>query len=48
MPTMPLLYDMLLALFGQQPQAWQDVRHLKTFIWMVVGVIEEMKVHLPA
>ena len=48
MPTMPLLYDMLLALFGQQRQAWQDVRHLKTFIWMVVGVIEEMKVHLPA
>jgi len=47
MPTMPRLYDILMDLFGQQRQAWKDIRHLKTFVWMIVGLILEMEVALP-
>lgn len=47
MPTMSLLYDILMDLFGQQRGAWKDKRHLKTFIWMTIGLIQEMNVALP-
>jgi len=48
MPAMPPLYDILMDLLGQQRRAWRDKRHLKTFLWMIVGLIEEMEVTLPA
>lgn len=32
------LYDDLLDLLGQ-PKNWADIRHLKTLVWMVIGVI---------
>ena len=48
MPAMPRLYDILMNLFGQQRKVWKDKRHLKTFLWMIVGLIEEMEVALPA
>lgn len=48
MPAMPLLYDILMDLLGQQRDAWKDKRHLKTFIWMMVGLIQEMEVALSA
>lgn len=48
MPAMPQLYDILMDIFGQQQGAWKDKRHLKTFIWMIVGLIREMEVALPA
>jgi len=44
----PHLYDTLFGLFGQLRHVWKDIRHLKTFIWMLVGLICEEKVHLPA
>ena len=47
MPTMPPLYDILMDILGQHQKAWKDKRHLKTFIWMIVGLIEEMEVALP-
>lgn len=46
MPAMPRLYDSLMALFGQERRAWKDIRHLKTFIWMLVGLIQEMEMTL--
>ena len=45
-PT-PLLYDTLFSLFSQNRCAWKDLRHLKTFVWMVVGLISGETVHLP-
>jgi len=44
---MPPLYDILMDLLGQQRDVWKDKRHLRTFIWMIVGLIEEMDVTLP-
>src|SRR5215510_14659233 len=44
MENSPRLYSELVVLCGQ-PGQWRDVRHLQTFAWMVVGLIqaEEMK-----
>jgi Transposase DDE domain len=47
MENTPRLYCELVALVGQ-PGQWQDVRHLKTFTWMVVGLLQAGCVSLPA
>jgi DDE family transposase len=47
MEKSPRLYSELVALCGQ-PGQWQDVRHLQTFVWMVVGVIQAQCVKLTA
>lgn len=47
MENTPRLYCELVALMGQ-PQQWKDVRHLQTFIWMVVGLIHSGCVSLTA
>ena len=46
-PTPPL-YDTLWTVFAPQRRVWGDVRRLKTFLWMMVGLIMEGEVHLPA
>ena len=43
----PRLYSELVALCGQ-PGQWGDVRHLRTFAWMVVGLIQAECVKLTA
>ena len=48
MRTMPPLCDILMDILGQHRKAWKDKRHLKTFVWMMVGLIEEVEVALPA
>lgn len=47
MENSPRLYSELVTLCGQ-PGQWRDVRHLQTFIWMVVGLIQAECVKLPA
>jgi Transposase DDE domain len=47
MENSPRLYSELVALCGQ-PGQWRDVRHLQTFAWMVVGLIQAECVKLPA
>jgi hypothetical protein len=47
MEKSPRLYRELVALCGQ-PGQWCDVRHLQTFAWMVVGLIEAECVKLTA
>jgi hypothetical protein len=47
MENSPRLYSELVALCGQSGQ-WRDVRHLQTFAWMVVGLIQAECVKLPA
>ncbi len=47
MENTPRLYCELVALMGQ-PRQWKDVRHLQTFIWMVVGLIHSGGVSLTA
>jgi Transposase DDE domain len=47
MENTPQLYCELVALMGQ-PRQWKDVRHLQTFIWMVVGLIQSGCVSLTA
>ena len=47
MERTPRLYDTLFGLFSQHRQVWKDLRHLKTFIWMLVGLIQEKNVQLP-
>ena len=46
MEKSPRLYSELVALCGQ-PGQWKDGRHLQTFAWMVVGLIETGEVSLP-
>lgn len=48
MASTPRLYDTLWTVFSPQRHAWGDVRRLKTFLWMMVGLILEGVVHLPA
>jgi len=40
------LYDTLLNAYGQHKN-WLDKRHLKTLVWMVVGIIWSGKISLP-
>src|SRR6478672_1299863 len=47
MENPPRLYSELLALCGQ-PGQWQDVRHVQTLAWMVVGLIQAECVKLTA
>jgi len=47
MEKSPRLYSELMALCGQ-PGQWCDVRHVQTFAWMVVGLIQAQCVKLPA
>jgi len=47
MATTPALYDTLWAVFSTNRQVWGDVRRLRTFLWMMVGLIMEGAVHLP-
>lgn len=47
MENTPRLYCELVTLMGQ-PCQWRDVRHLYTFIWMVVGLISSGCVSLTA
>ena len=47
MEKSPRLYSELVALCGQ-PGQWCDVRHLQTFAWMVVGLIQAESVKLTA
>jgi DDE family transposase len=47
MENSPRLYSELVALCGQ-PGQWRDVRHLPTFVWMVVGLIQAQCVKLTA
>lgn len=39
MENTPRLYDTLLQVLNQHRQ-WLDVRHMKTLVWMMVGLIE--------
>lgn len=39
------LYDTLLILLGQSAD-WLDKRHIKTFIWMMIGLIESSTISL--
>jgi hypothetical protein len=47
MEKSPRLYSELVELCGQ-PGQWRDVRHLQTFAWMVVGLIQAECVKLTA
>ncbi len=47
MEPIPPLYDTLFSLFGQNRHVWKYLRHLKTFVWIVVGLISGETVHLP-
>jgi hypothetical protein len=47
MENTPRLYCELVTLMGQ-PRQWKDGRHLQTFIWMVVGLIQSGCVSLTA
>ncbi|MBD3885730.1 hypothetical protein IFO70_28875 [Phormidium tenue FACHB-886] len=40
------LYDALSCYLSQREIEWQDVRHLQTLCWMIVGMIQSQKVHL--
>lgn len=46
MENTPQLYDTLLEVYGQHKK-WLDKRHLKTLVWMVVGLIWSGKISLP-
>ncbi len=46
MENVPRLYATLLALLKDCP--WRDVRHLQTFTWMLVGLLEARTVNLDA
>lgn len=45
MENAPRLYDAVFALLGQH-RHWRDVRHLKTLVWMVVGLILSRNISL--
>ena len=40
------LYDTLYEVYGQHKK-WLDKRHLKTLVWMVMGIIWSGKINLP-
>lgn len=40
------LYDALSRYLRQCEIEWQDVRHLQTLCWMIVGIIQSQNVHL--
>lgn len=40
------LYDALSCYLSQREIQWQDVRHLQTLCWMIIGMIESQNVHL--
>lgn len=40
------LYDALSHYLSQWEIQWQDVRHLQTLCWMVIGIIQSQNVHL--
>jgi hypothetical protein len=40
------LYDALSQYLSQCDIQWQDVRHLQTLCWMMIGMIESQNVHL--
>ena len=40
------LYDALNDFLRQSGTLWQDVRHLQTLCWMIIGMIESQNVHL--
>lgn len=40
------LYDALSQYLSQCEDHWQDVRHLQTLCWMMVGMIQSQNVHL--
>ncbi len=43
----PYLYDTLLRVLGQHAH-WLDLRHLKTWAWMMVGLIHSSSMSLCA
>jgi hypothetical protein len=45
MENAPRLYDAVFAMLGQHRQ-WRDIRHLKTLVWMVVGLLLSSKIGL--
>jgi hypothetical protein len=40
------LYDALSRYLSQCEIKWQDVRHLQTLCWMIIGMIQSQSVHL--
>jgi hypothetical protein len=40
------LYDALSQYLRQRDIQWQDVRHLQTLCWMMIGIIQSQTVHL--
>ena len=40
------LYDALRDNLSQCQSVWQDVRHLQTLCWMMIGMIQSQNVHL--
>ena len=40
------LYDTLIKVYGQH-EKWLDRRHLKTLVWMVIGIIWSGKISIP-
>ena len=46
MPSTSRLYDALKQFVSQSQMQWQDVRHLQTLCWMMVGMIHSQNVHL--
>jgi len=40
------LYDALSRYLSQCGIQWQDVRHLQTLCWMMIGMIQSQNVHL--
>jgi hypothetical protein len=47
MENTPALYDTLVQVLRQQAH-WQDLRHLKTLAWMMVGLIPSGWISLKA
>lgn len=45
MENTPRLYDTLMAVYGQHGN-WLDKRHLKTLVWLVIGMIWSGKISL--
>ena len=46
MKNTPNLYDTLIHMLDQHGH-WLDQRHLYTFVWMIVGLIESKTIRLP-
>jgi hypothetical protein len=45
MENAPRLHDAVFSMLGQHHH-WRDLRHLKTLVWMVVGLILSSKISL--